>query len=182
MDMRSWNRIAGSLFLIASLATAAAQAESVSSHKREGKPRNSVDRPKLLFPKGTKKGDVIKSAVYDAERQVMVVEVESDNACNLREGFLLHEKSGRALFGPHIYSLNYGLRTMIGCGQRSTAKLEIPFDKDKAEGRIMIHLRGSDQIITADGTEQFPKKRMAESQAATNPVATVAPEAAGGRD
>lgn len=115
-----------------------------------------------LKPKG--KPDVIKSAVYDQDREVMVVEVESDNACNLREAFLNHEKSGRATFGPHIYRLDFGLKTMIGCGQRSTAKLEIPLSKAKADGRLQIHLRNSDSYVIAEGTNKFPRKKMAVTE------------------
>lgn len=107
-----------------------------------------------------KDGDVLKSAVYDANKGVMTLEIESDNACNYSQASLRHTKSGKATFGPHFYNVVMGISTMKGCGQRSVATIKIPFDKAKAHGSVRIALPGGSALI-ASGIEKFDYKRKA---------------------
>ncbi|MBX3019990.1 MAG: hypothetical protein KF767_19045 [Bdellovibrionaceae bacterium] len=182
MEMRTWSKPGiGGLIAVLLLSAAYVRAES----RQFTMPHERVATPHLNMPHqivGDERGDVLKSAKYDKRNGVMVIEIESDNFCNLRQGALLHERSGRATFGPHIYRLEFGIKTMMGCGGRGVATIKVPMTEKQATGRILIHLPDDKKVITAESIDFIKRRQSEDFNAVPRVGSSTAPESAGGRN
>jgi len=123
--------------------------------------RASIKMPKLNISQG----DIVKSAVYDKEAEVVVIEIESNNACNFKDGSFHYLRSGRATFGPHIYKLSI-LSTMMNCGKRSTTKIRVPLKKERAQG--VVQFQFGSELVAVEGLKRLPNKAIAQPDSSGN--------------
>lgn len=173
----------GGLFAVLILASVYTRAESVESTAPPSAPKSAAakDSGKKIKADSVV-GDKILEAKYDKDRGVMLIAIESSNHCNIRGGDLIKERSGRATFGPHIYRLDFGMQTMMGCQGRQVKKIEVPFDEANASGKIMIHLTGKKDIVTAQGIDEFKKRQVQDLGTTDSNFATTRPQEATGRN
>lgn len=128
--------------------SAGAEESAVANNKKRPQERSLLGFD--LTPDGK-----IKSASYDAATDEIVIVILSSNYCNINKSGakLRYEKSQRAVFGPHHYSLQLDdIQTMKGCipkGEQEV-KLRVPApNHDNKLGFAQIVIKGEDGTYAA---------------------------------